>query len=150
MSEPLSMRLKNQMQIEMQRNSNFSESESDSDVESIDGYLTRNNEVNYEMISGLRENSEILWDAEEHQLYYYNASKSVNSAFTCCVKACKARIFVRPDGTAFRNEKSVHSTHGRQYEKYKLMYCHNRLKDKVLSSPSSKKLKDIYNEVVGE
>lgn len=140
MSEPLSQRLLNQMQNEVQQQEGTS----------IDEYLAHDNEVQYEIIPGLRADSELLWDSIEQQLYYYNSisRRTNNLAYKC--QLCNARIYMRPDGTAFRNEHSVHRAHTRQYDTYKLMYCHNRMKDKVLASPSSKSLKDIFNEVVKE
>lgn len=140
MSEPLSQRLLNQMQNEIQQH----------EENSIDEYLAHNNEVQYEIITGRRDDSEPLWDIVEHQMYYYNSTSRRTNILAYKCLLCKARVYMRPDGTVFRNEMSVHSTHTRQYDTYKKMYCHNLLKEKVLTSPSSKSLKDIYNEVVKE
>lgn len=109
--------------------------------------------VRYTMIPGLRENSELMWAYEQNQLYYKNAysTKTQLTSFTCRVKGCKARIFVRSDGSAFQDTSITHlASHGSQYQDFKLMHCENKMKQKAKTAPGSMTPLQIYMEVVLE
>lgn len=110
-------------------------------------------EINYEIIPGLRVNSQLMWAYEENQLYYENAfsKKTRLKAFTCRVKGCPARVFVKEDKSAFRDHGTNHlPSHGSQYQQYKLMYCDNKMKEKARTAPASMLPYDIYMEVIAE
>lgn len=109
-------------------------------------------EVKYEMIVGFRINSMILWAYEEKELYYENAysTKTKLRGFTCRKKKCNARIYVREDGTAFRDPEQCHRSHGNQYQAFRNMYCDNKMKEKARTAPASMTPYDIYMEVVVE
>lgn len=110
-------------------------------------------EVKYEIIPGLRANSRLMWAFEENQLYYENSySKSKQQRpFTCRVKGCPARVFVRDDQTAYRDLETTHlSSHGSQYQDYKLMYCTNEMKRRAVTAPASMTSYDIYMETILE
>lgn len=110
-------------------------------------------EVIYQLIPGFRINSELMWAFEERQLYYENSysNKTKLKAYTCRVKGCTARVFVREDGTAFRDTERKHlKSHGTQYQDYKFMYCDNMMKERAKTAPASMTPYDIYMEVVVE
>lgn len=122
-----------------------------------DGEEDDNNEqqhlikVKYEMIAGFRINSELLWAYEEKQLYYKNSNAEEITAYTCRVKGCYARVFVRKDKSAFRDSEREHSySHGTQYQQFKAMYCDNKMKEMAKTAPASMTPYDIYMQVVVE
>lgn len=109
--------------------------------------------LNYRMIPGLRTNSELLWAYEQQQLYYKNAysTKTQITSYTCRIKGCNARVFVKPDGSAFQDPLNTHLiSHGSQYQEYKLMYCDNEMKERAKAAPGSMTPYEIYMEVVAE
>lgn len=61
--------------------------------------------LQYEIVEGLRTGSLLLWATHEQQLYYRNSfsTKTQQTAYTCRFPNCRARVFVRNDGTAFRD-----------------------------------------------
>lgn len=144
MSDKLSTRLLNQMNNEL---SSIDDTEDGEEFNSIDFI-----EVRSEWIMGFRKNSILLWTLEEEYLYYknaYNNTKKV-TACTCIDQNCKARIFVREDGTAYRLSSSSHIPHGTFYEKYRHMYCFNRMKEMAISAPASSTPYEIFTEAVLE
>lgn len=119
--------------------------------QSDDEEVLRN--VKYTIISGLRENSEVMWAYEQNQLYYQNSysAKTQLTSYTCRVKECKARVFVRPNKTAFQDMSIPHlASHGSQYQDYKFMYCDSRMKERAKSAPASMSPYEIYMEAVAE
>lgn len=110
-------------------------------------------EVNYSIICGLRQGSQLLWIPDEQQLFYRNSYsiKTKLTTYTCRVKNCLAKVYVNPDGTAFKDETEVHNpSHGSQYTEFKLMYCDNQMKEKAKTAPASMTPYEIYMEVVVE
>lgn len=111
------------------------------------------NHVKFEMIPGLRDNSQLMWAYEEQQLYYENSysQKSKITAFTGRKSGCMARVFLKEDGTVFKSDKSIHlASHGSQYPDYKLMNCQNKMKERAKCAPASMLPYDIYMEAVTE
>lgn len=109
--------------------------------------------VMYRLIPGLRENSEVMWAFEQNQLYYQNAysRKTQLTSYTCRVKNCKARVFVRPDKSAFQDTSIAHlASHGSQYQDYKYMYCDYKMKQRAKTAPASMTPYEIYMEVIAE
>lgn len=109
--------------------------------------------VPYEMIRGFRKNSMLLWAFEEKQLYYWNSySKERQIAgYTCRVKGCPARIYVRDDRTAYRELGLNHlNSHKTQYSEYLQMRCENKMKDKAKDAVASMSPYEIYMECVKE
>lgn len=110
-------------------------------------------DVKYDIIAGFRVNSQLMWAYEENQLYYENSysKKTKLKAYTCRIKGCPARVYVREDRSAFRDREIKHlSSHGSQYQEYKFMYCDNRMKDRAKSASASMTPYDIYMEVIAE
>lgn len=110
-------------------------------------------EVFFEWIPGLRKGSKLLWAYEEEHLYYVNSysQKMKITACTCIEPKCYARLYVRDDGTAYRLNQTIHlSSHGSFYEKYKHMYCFNKMKERAASAPASSTPFEIYSDVVLE
>lgn len=110
-------------------------------------------DIKYSIIPGHRDGSELMWAYEEKQLYYKNSfSKKKNlTGFTCRIKGCQARVYVRSDKTAYRDLGSQHlAAHGSQYQEYKYMYCDDKMKQKAKTAPASMTAYNIYMEVVVE
>lgn len=122
-----------------------SDSEDDSNV-NIENKLP----VNVIRIRGFRSGSDIIWAPDERFLYYQNSFNKVSkeTACTCYVKECDARIFIKEDKTAYKLLHTEHKDHGSMYEIFKHMKCFNQMKDRCLTAPASMSVRDIYNEVV--
>lgn len=109
--------------------------------------------VQYEMVEGLRNGSKLLWATEEQQLFYKNSfsTKTQLTAYTCRIANCKARIFVRPDSTAFRDPTKRHiNEHSSQYTDFKQMFCESKMKQRARTAPASMSPYEIYMEAVVE
>lgn len=122
------------------------------DSEEVDIKIIGEIEVFFEWIPGLREKSSLLWAFEEEHLYNANSysKKKKATACTCMEPKCYAWVFVRDDGTAYRLSSISHSSHGSFYEKYKHMYCFNKMKERAISAPASTTPFEIYSDVLLE
>lgn len=110
-------------------------------------------EILYEWVAGLREDAKLLWAYEEEHLYYVNSySRNTKiTACTCIVSSCRARVYVKEDGAAYRKSSVEHlSTHGSFYERYKRMYCFNKMKERAINAPASTTPFEIYSDAVLE
>lgn len=110
-------------------------------------------EIQYEYIPGFRKGSKIVWVLQEKNLYYVNSfsNKTKLTACTCYETSCTARIFIKEDGTAYKEKGHKHKkSHGSHYEIFKHMHCFNMMKNKAASSPASIQPYEIYKEVLLE
>lgn len=110
-------------------------------------------EVEYEIIPGLRENSRLVWEFREQNLYYRNvySKKTGNEACKCYKPGCSVRLYIRQDGSAFRYSNLSHAKiHGSMYKERKEMYCFNKMKDRAKTAPPSVTVFQIYQEAVQE
>lgn len=115
--------------------------------------IVGNIEVHYTMVPGLRKGSSLVWAFEEDHLYYKNSYSKVNALDSCkCYKkGCKARLYIREDGSAFRHGDIEHAkSHGSMYTEFKFMYCFNKMKEKADTALASTTTYQIYTEVVLE
>lgn len=91
------------------------------------------------------------WAYNEQNICYKNAfsNKTKETAYTCKEPNCRERVYLRRDGTAYRDfgEKHEHSSH---FEIFKQMYCENKLKEKARSAPASMTPNEIFKQVVVE
>lgn len=141
MSDLLSAQLLREME------ENLTESDNDDEVN-----FTELN-VEYRIISGLRENSKLVWAPTEKNLYYKNSQSKITGCEACkCYKSgCFARLYIRENGSAFRHSNVEHSrSHGSMYTEYKMMYCFNKMKEMARSAPASTTSYQIYQEVIKE
>lgn len=139
-----SERLRNEMN---QMNESLTENEDESSDDS-----TLDFEIQYEYIPGFRKGSQVVWAFEEKKLYYVN-SYSKKTKLTACTfyeNQCTARIFIRENGTAFKQTTHKHKRHDSHYEIFKHMYCFNKMKDRAASAPASTQPYEIYKEVLVE
>lgn len=104
----------------------------------------------YEFIAGVRSDSELMWALEEEVLYMSNGkivSRDDAEAFTCYVKKCSGRIYLKPNGVAYKViEHSVQ--HGSMYSTYKQLQCRNYMREECKIAGASKSISDIYNDAV--
>lgn len=110
-------------------------------------------EVQYEIVEGLRKGSSLVWASEEKNLYYKNAYSKKNrlESCKCYIPKCKARLYIREDGTAFRHINVKHAKiHGSMYSEFKLMHCFNKMKHKAETAPASTTSFQIYQDIVLE
>lgn len=141
MSDLLSAQLLREMNDEL--------SQSDDDEPFIHGEV----EVDYELIPGKREGSELIWAFNENNLYYknsYSRKKRLESC-KCTKKRCTARLYIRDDGSAFRKSGARHfRSHGSMYTDYKETYCFNKMKEIAGTALASTTTFQIYQEVIKE
>lgn len=110
-------------------------------------------EVEYKMIRGMRENSQLVWAFKENNLYYRNVLSKKTGIHACkCYKpGCSARLYIRKDESAFRHIDVDHDKiHGSMYTEYMMMHCYNKMKDKAVTAPASTTPFQIYQEIVAE
>lgn len=110
-------------------------------------------EIRYVMTAGIREGSSLVWAFDEENLYYKNSYSDSTGvrACKCYFNGCSARLYIRPNGTAFRFSDIKHADfHGSMYSTYKYAYCFNAMKQKAKSALASTTTHDIYKEVVLE
>lgn len=110
-------------------------------------------EVKYSMIPGLRSGSKVVWAFEEEHLYYKNSYSKKTDLESCkCYKSgCRARLYIRTDGSAFRHSGINHDrNHGSMYTDFKYMYCFNAMKQQATTAPASTTSFQVYTEVVLE
>lgn len=108
--------------------------------------------ITFLWIQGLRAKSKLMWVPDENNLYYANVRSREYEAmgYTCYVKNCTARIYLKVDGTAFKTHSTTHSNHGSLYSVYKEMQCINRMKEKCKTASASVTIREIYNDAVLE
>lgn len=143
MSDRLSTRLLNQMNNSL--HATDEEDECDIQIDMID--------LEWQMIKGLKKNSNLLWTPEEQYLYYANSysQKTKITAYTCIIPQCRARVYVREDGTAYRLRSVPHLlSHGLMYTDYLHAHCANRMKERAATAPASTTSYEIFSEVVLE
>lgn len=110
-------------------------------------------EVKFVVIPGSVEGSNLIWAFEEMNLYYKNSYSKVTGIEACkCRKpGCKARLYIRENGTAFRKAGIEHSkNHGSMYTDFKYAYCFNKMKEKAKTASASTTTFQIYTDVVIE
>lgn len=109
--------------------------------------------MNYIIIPGFKTGSNLVWAFEEQHLYYKNACSKAKLLESCkCYRqGCKARLYIREDGTAFRFiEINNAKNHGSMYSDFKQMYCFNKMKKEAETAPPSTTPFQIYQKVVLE
>lgn len=104
----------------------------------------------YEFSTGVRSDSELMWAMEEEVLYVSNGkivSKDDAEASTCYVKECSGRVYLKPNGIAYKViEHNIQ--HGSMYSTYQELQCRNYMRDECKIAGASKSLSDIYNDAV--
>lgn len=105
--------------------------------------------VHFKWINGSRKNSELMYCIEEQCLYISNGKilKDNSEAYTCHVKNCAARIYLK------RNEIAVKAAdhtvnHGSMYKAYMELQCRNFMREECEYGGASKSVSDIYEEAV--
>lgn len=108
--------------------------------------------VTFIWIQGLRENSKLMWVPNEENLYYANVRSREYDAmgYTCYVKKCTARIYLKDDGTAFKTQIREHCNHETMYSVYREMQYINAMKENCQNASASITIREIYNDAVLE
>lgn len=106
--------------------------------------------LNYTFITGDRKDSELMWVTDDECLYVSNGkiiAKDSSEAYTCIINKCNARVYLKPNGVAYKvTEHTVN--HGNMYETYKKCQCRTYMREECKSAGASKSIKDIYDEAV--
>lgn len=128
-------------------NTNLNDLSSD-EAEEFDDVIPHS--FHYLWIVGLRSDSELMWAVEEEAIYVSNRkiiAKDQAEAFTCKVKNCKGRIYLKPNGTAYKiTEHTI--DHGSMYKTYVELLCRNFMREECKTAGASKSVNDIYEEAV--
>lgn len=109
-------------------------------------------DVKYEIVTGKREGSHLIWTIDDEFLYYKNSfsKKTGIESCKCVADGCNARIYIREDGSAFKYSSTNH-THGSMYSShFKYMYCFNKMKQRAKNAAASTTCYEIYSEAVIE
>lgn len=126
-------------------NLNFNDDENEESFENI-----LPSSFHYIWIVGKRSHSELMWAVEEEVLYVSNGkiiAKDQAEAFTCNIKNCKGRVYLKPNGAAYKvAEHTV--LHGSMYNTYMELLCRNLMRDECKIAGASKSVTDIFEEAV--
>lgn len=103
--------------------------------------------VEYEIITGHREDTKLLYLLNEKQLYKKNSITKLGTHYLCIVNNCSARVYVK-DGVCFKSifSKSGHN-HGLNDVFYKKLSALNDMKAKITVDKNTP-LREIFNEVM--
>lgn len=108
------------------------------------------NNIEYIWTPGKRFNSEIMFTLQDEFLYVSNGKiiKAENAeAFTCYVKQCKGRVFLKPNGVVYMgNPHTV--DHGSMYENLALFQYRHEMRESCKTADASKTVKHIYDDAV--
>lgn len=125
-----------------------SEIDLDSDEEEPDSLIPRS--FHFLWVVGKRSDSELMWAVEEEILYTSNAkiiAKDQAEAFTCHCKPCKGRVYLKPNGIAYKvTEHTV--DHGSMYKQFVEFQCRNYMREECKTAGASKSIRDIYEEAL--
>lgn len=106
--------------------------------------------IQYIWTPGKRFNSELMYSLEEEFLYVSNGKivKSENAeAFTCYIKECKGRVFLKPNGIVYKgNSHTVQ--HSSMYKDLICMQCRHEMRENCKTADASKTVKQIYEDAV--
>lgn len=126
----------------------FRYDDDDDDDEELDDFVA--NSFYYTLIVGLRSDSELMWAVEEENLYVSNGkiiAKDNAEAFTCYEKKCYGRVYLKPNGIAYKvHEHTI--AHGSMYKIYTEFVCREMMRQECKTAGASKSITDIYNEAV--
>lgn len=93
-----------------------------------------------------------MYDFDGEVLYMSNGRRTANGdeefeAFTCYIKKCPGRVYLRHDGIAFRI--SGHTVkHDSMHKLYIEMKCRGIMREMCKTAGASKSVADIYNDAI--
>lgn len=90
-----------------------------------------------------------MWAVEEQCLYVSNGKivKENNEAFTCYLKKCSGRVYLRQNGIAYK-VKNHTIMHGSMYKTFMELKCRDEMRQGCMNAGASKSISDIYSEAV--
>lgn len=105
------------------------------------------NILHYSWITGGRKDSELMLATEEECLFVSNGkiTKDKSEAFTCNVKKCGARVYLKQNGIAIKVADHT-VTHGSMYDEYLKLQCRNYMREECAFAGASKSISDIFGE----
>lgn len=104
--------------------------------------------IEFELVTGSRSNSKLLWIPSENCFYKQNTySKTYDGmAYTCYDDDCKARKVLNSQNQLI-TLAAAHTRHLPMKQMYKELFYLNLMKDMCRSEPHSVKVAEIYNKV---
>lgn len=106
--------------------------------------------IQYVWTPGKRFNSELMFSLGDEFLYVSNGKivKRENAeAFTCYIKECKGRVFLKANGIAYI--AAPHTVdHGSMYKDFICMQCRHEMRENCKTADASKSVKHIYEDAV--
>lgn len=111
--------------------------------------------LTYEIATGERYNSKLLYTIEEKQLYYWNRAYASGDAWVCAFKGCNNRVHIRPDKMCVQKERYYIHKHANQEKKFYECKVLNIIKNKCadLSTFINEKkqaVRDIFYAVLSD
>lgn len=103
---------------------------------------------NYCWTTGSRVDSELMYATEEQCLYVSNGKilKDGSEAYTCTVKKCKGRVYLKKNKIAIKVADHTVS-HGGMYNDYMELQCRSFMREEC-ECAGAKPIKEIYDEAV--
>lgn len=127
---------------ELQENLRLSESDEEEKNEKKDEF--RNDD--FELVTGYRDGSKLLWVPSENCFYKQNSYSKTHDgmAYTCYDSECKARKVLINNGTELITLAAIHIPHISMQKMYKELYYLNLMKNMCRTEPHSVSVSQIY------
>lgn len=117
--------------------------------------------IDFELMTGARTNSEILFTSTEHQMYTFNASSRLGKSYLCSYRlngkrACKARVYLINENRCIKSKTAQPHSHSEDMLTLKReLVCLNEMKRRCVQlesflSTSRLTVRDIFNQVLLE
>lgn len=106
--------------------------------------------LNYEWITGLRSDSNLIHVIDEDQLYCINTNTSNSKIFKCRVRSCRSRVYLDVGNMCRRVRNFQHHNHGDSESFIEELKVRNKIKI-ACATPSSdrqKTIKEIFEDII--
>lgn len=105
-----------------------------------------NTEVEYEIMSGFRYNSNLLFVKPEKQFYIKNTQSKIGIGYKCYVKNCFRRVYLRNE-KCFIGDAALHD-HGDKSEMYVNLIALNEMKTILRSVENRRNPRQVFDDVM--
>lgn len=132
---------------ELQENLRISGEEEEENEKIEDENVNNELENDFEVVTGYREGSKLLWIPSEKYFYKQNSySKTYDGmAYTCYDSECTARKVLKDNETI--TLAATHVPHLSMYKMYKELFYLNEMKKMCKTEPHTVSVKQIYDRV---
>lgn len=117
--------------------------------------------IDFELMTGARTNSEILFTSTEHQIYTYNSTSHLGKGYLCThrredKRVCKARVYLVNENRCIKlKNASEHCHDDKMLSLKRELVCLNEMKRRCgqlesFLSTTRLTVRDIFNQVLFE